>query len=110
MGLYISSMKMHLSRAAFAAILIAAPAFAEDAPVKPAVALDYKIYIGGLEALSATATIGSDAAHYDIEITAVTAGAVGRSRSSMPRPTTSRARTARWCCTMMGMAASSTAR
>jgi len=71
-------MKMHLSHAAFAAILVAAPAFAEDAPVKPAVALDYKIYIGGLEALSATATIGSDAAHYDIEIKAVTAGAVGR--------------------------------
>jgi hypothetical protein len=78
MGLYIRTMKMHLSRAAFAAILLAAPAFAEDAPVKPAVALDYKIYIGGLEALAATATIGSDAVHYDIEIKAVTAGAVGR--------------------------------
>jgi hypothetical protein len=78
MGVYIRSMKMHLSHAAFAAALIAVPAVAEDAPVKPAVALDYKIYIGGLEALSATATIGSDAAHYDIEIKAVTAGAIGR--------------------------------
>ena len=78
MGVYISSMKMHLSYAALAVALLATSAFAEDAAVKPAVALDYKIYIGGLEALSATATIGADAAHYDIEIKAVTAGAVGR--------------------------------
>ena len=69
---------MHLSHAALAAALIAIPAFAQDAAVKPAVELDYKIYIGGLEALAATATIGQDAAHYDIEIKAVTAGAVGR--------------------------------
>ncbi len=54
------------------------PALAEEAAVKPAVGLDYKIYIGGLEALSATATIGADAAHYDIEIKAVTAGAIGK--------------------------------
>ena len=63
---------MRLSRttlgAAFAATLIAGPAFADDAPVKPSVALDYKIYIGGLEALSSTVTIGADAAHYDVEI------------------------------------------
>jgi hypothetical protein len=78
MGLYIRSMKMHLSPAVLAAAVISFPAFAQDAPVKPAVALDYKIYIGGLEALSATATIGADAAHYDIEIKAVTAGAIGR--------------------------------
>src|SRR3569623_724291 len=82
MASYISSMKMRLSYtslgAALAAALIAAPAFAEDAPVKPAVALDYKIYIGGLEALAATVTIGEDPAHYDVEIKAVTAGAIGR--------------------------------
>ena len=75
---YISSMKMRLSHAALAAALIAAPALADDAPVKPAVALDYKIYIGGLEALAATVTIGEDPAHYDVEIKAVTAGAIGR--------------------------------
>jgi hypothetical protein len=51
---------------------------ADDAPVKPAVVLDYKIYIGGLEALSSTVTIGADAAHYNIGIKAVTAGAIGR--------------------------------
>jgi hypothetical protein len=78
MGLYIRSMKMHLSPAALAAVLVAFPACAQKAPVKPAVGLDYKIYIGGLEALSATATIGQDAARYDVEIKAVTAGAVGR--------------------------------
>ena len=64
------------------AVLIAAsfglPAFADEAPVKPAVGLDYRIYIGGLEALNATATIGSDARRYDIEIKAVTAGAIGK--------------------------------
>ncbi len=51
---------------------------AEEAQVKPSVDLDYKIYIGGLEALSATATIGSDKAHYDVEIRARTAGAIGK--------------------------------
>ncbi|MDB5392651.1 MAG: hypothetical protein JWM91_157 [Rhodospirillales bacterium] len=56
----------------------ATSAFAEELVVKPTVALDYRIYIGGLEALSATVTIGSDAQHYDIEIKAVTAGAIGK--------------------------------
>jgi hypothetical protein len=78
MASYISGMKMRLPHVALAAALIAGPAFAGDAPVKPAVALDYKIYIGGLEALAATVTIGTDAAHYDVEIKAVTAGAIGR--------------------------------
>jgi hypothetical protein len=48
---------------------------AADAPV---VGLDYKIYIGGLEAVAATATIASAPSHYDVEIKAVTAGAIGR--------------------------------
>ena len=69
---------MRLSHAVLAVALIACPAFADDAPVKPAVALDYKIYIGGLEALAATVTIGEDPTHYDVEIKAVTAGAIGR--------------------------------
>jgi hypothetical protein len=78
MASYISSMKMRLSHATLALALIAGPAIADDAPVKPSVVLDYKIYIGGLEALSATVSIGEDAAHYDVAIKAVTAGAVGR--------------------------------
>ena len=62
---------MRLCHAALAARLDRRfPAIAEDAPVKPAVALDYKIYIGGLEALAATVTIGSDATRYDVEIKA----------------------------------------
>jgi hypothetical protein len=79
-----------------------------------------------LEALKATVTIAADAAHYDVEIKAVTAGAIGkvmpwtvnvapRAMSStarfalfpMPRTTTSRARTARSRCVMTGRAASS---
>jgi hypothetical protein len=67
-----------LAHAALAFAMLACPAFAEEPMVKPAVALDYRIYIGGLEALNATATIGSDAQHYDIEIKAVTAGSIGK--------------------------------
>lgn len=67
-----------LACAALACAVLIRPAMAEQAPVKPAVGLDYKIYIGGLEALNATVTIGADAAHYDVEIKAVTAGAIGR--------------------------------
>jgi hypothetical protein len=59
------------------AILAATPARADDAPL-PAVGLDYKIYIGGLEALAATVTIASETARYDVEITARTAGAIGK--------------------------------
>src|ERR1700754_1441734 len=82
-GSYISVMPntgniMRLSHAVFFAILVAAPADAEDAPVKPAVVLDYKIYIGGLEALSSTVSIGEDPVHYNVAIKAVTAGAIGR--------------------------------
>lgn len=66
------------ARAALASTAFVHPAFADEAAVKPAVALDYRIYIGGLEALNATATIGADAARYDIEIKAVTAGAIGK--------------------------------
>ena len=69
---------MRLSHLAAATLFIATPAFAEEAPVKPAVVLDYKIYIGGLEALSSTVSIGEDATHYDVAIKAVTAGAIGR--------------------------------
>jgi hypothetical protein len=54
------------------------PARAEEVPVKAAVGLDYKIYIGGLEALAFAVTIRSDEAHYDIEIQATTAGMIGR--------------------------------
>jgi len=82
-GSYISLMPntgntMRLSHLAAATLFIATPAFAEEAPVKPAVVLDYKIYIGGLEALSSTVSIGEDATHYDVAIKAVTAGAIGR--------------------------------
>lgn len=51
----------------------AAPAGAAE----PAVALDYKIYIGGLEALAATVTITADPARYEVEVDAKTAGAIG---------------------------------
>jgi len=61
-----------------AILVFAGTAHAADAPIKPAVALDYKIYIGGLEALKATVTIAADSGHYDVEIQAVTAGAVGK--------------------------------
>jgi hypothetical protein len=71
-------MEMRLSHAALAVSLLTAPALANEPVVKPAVALDYRIYIGGLEALDATATIGADSQHYDVEIKAVTAGAIGR--------------------------------
>ncbi len=69
---------MRLSHAALAAALIARPAGAEEAPVKPSVLLDYKIYIGGLEALASTVAIGTDVSRYDVEIKAVTAGAIGK--------------------------------
>ena len=69
---------MRLSYAATAFAVLACPALAEEPPVRPAVTLDYRIYIGGLEALDATATIGSDPHRYDVEIKAVTAGAIGR--------------------------------
>jgi len=64
--------------AALALLIVAIPAHAADTPVKPAVGLDYKIYIGGLEALKATVTIAADQTHYDVEIQAVTAGAIGK--------------------------------
>ncbi len=69
---------MRLSHVALAFSMLAVPAFAEEPAVQPGVILDYRIYIGGLEALSATATIGVDQQHYDVEIKAVTAGAIGR--------------------------------
>ncbi len=69
---------MRLSHAVLFALFVAAPACAQDTPVKPAVVLDYKIYIGGLEALASTVSIGADTAHYDVAIKAVTAGAIGR--------------------------------
>ena len=58
----------------------AAPsAWADDiAPIKPSVGLDYKIYVGGIEALAATVTIASDSAHYDIEIKATTGGTLAK--------------------------------
>jgi hypothetical protein len=59
-------------------VLAAGSTQAADAPAKPAVGLDYKIYIGGLEALSATATIASGNDRYDVEIQATTAGAIGK--------------------------------
>ena len=44
----------------------------------PAVALDYKIYIGGLEALAATVTIDSDPSRYEVRIDAQTAGMIAK--------------------------------
>ncbi len=61
-----------------AALALSCAARADDDPIKPAVGLDYKIYIGGLEALSANVSIGSDAKRYDVEIMAGTAGAIGK--------------------------------
>jgi hypothetical protein len=57
--------------------MLAFPAEADDPP-KPTVGLDYKIFIGGLEALAASVTIASDPKRYDVEIKARTAGAIGR--------------------------------
>ncbi len=62
----------------FAAALLVSQALADESAVKPAVGLDYKIYIGGLEALSATVSIGTDATRYDVEIKATTAGIIGK--------------------------------
>ena len=59
-------------------VAIADSALADELSSKPSVTLDYKIYIGGLEALSATAAIASESDHYDIEIKATTAGAIGK--------------------------------
>jgi hypothetical protein len=67
-----------LSLIAFVATVLAGHASADETPVKPAVGLDYKIYIGGLEALAATVNIGSDAHRYDVAIRAATAGAIGK--------------------------------
>ncbi len=60
------------------AILALSTPIRANEPVKPAVGLDYKIYIGGLEALSATVSIASDPDRYDVEIKADTAGAIGK--------------------------------
>lgn len=54
------------------------PALADDPPPKPSVGLDYKIFIGGLEALAASVTIAADPNRYDVEIKARTAGAIGK--------------------------------
>jgi hypothetical protein len=62
----------------FAAALAVSPVQAAEPPVKPSVGLDYKIYIGGLEALAATVSIGSDATRYDVEIKATTSGMIGK--------------------------------
>ena len=59
-------------------LMSAGCAHAADMPGKAAVGLDYKIYIGGLEALSATASIASGSDRYDVEIEATTAGAIGK--------------------------------
>jgi hypothetical protein len=71
-------MIMRLSNILPAILIFAGSAHAADVPLKPAVTLDYKIYIGGLEALKATVTIAADSAHYDVEIQAATAGAIGK--------------------------------
>jgi hypothetical protein len=71
-------MMMRLLNVFPALVILTGTAYAADAPVKPAVGLDYKIYIGGLEALKATVTIAADSAHYDVEIQATTAGAIGK--------------------------------
>ncbi len=71
-------MKLRLLAAAALALSSVAPALADDPPPKPSVGLDYKIYIGGLEALAANLTIASDPDRYDVEIKATTAGAIGR--------------------------------
>ncbi len=71
-------MRLLAAAAAVFTLSLAAPALADDPPPKPAVGLDYKIYIGGLEALAANLTIAADPARYDVEIKATTAGAIGR--------------------------------
>ncbi len=60
------------------ALAVSVPAGAADDPIRPAVGLDYAIYIGGLEALSANVMIASDSTRYDVEIKAGTAGALGK--------------------------------
>ncbi len=69
---------MRLFNVVPALLIFAGTAHAAEAPVKPSVTLDYKIYIGGLEALKATVSIAADSTHYDVEIQAVTAGAIGK--------------------------------
>ncbi len=64
--------------AAVAMQAAAGSALADDPQPKPAVGLDYRIFIGGLQALAATVTIASDPSRYDVEIKARTAGAIGR--------------------------------
>src|SRR5581483_287127 len=59
-----------------AALALAAPG--ARAQERPAVALDYKIYVGGLEALAATVTIASDPAKYSVRVDAKTAGVIAK--------------------------------
>jgi hypothetical protein len=69
---------LRIPLAACVLVLAAGSAHAGDISAKPAVGLDYKIFIGGLEALSATATIASGSDRYEVEIQATTAGAIGK--------------------------------
>ncbi len=64
--------------ALFGLFALSGHVMADEAPLKPAVGLDYKIFIGGLEALAASVTIASDPGRYDVEIKARTSGAIGR--------------------------------
>jgi len=59
-----------------AGLALAAPCARGERP--SAVALDYKIYVGGLEALTATVTIASEPAKYQVRIDAVTAGVIAK--------------------------------
>ncbi len=59
-----------------AGLALAAPCACGETP--SAVALDYKIYVGGLEALAATVTIASEPAKYQVRIDAVTAGVIAK--------------------------------
>jgi hypothetical protein len=75
---HIRTMRLLIAAIGCAGLLVARPLCAAEIPLKPAVDLDYAIYIGGLEALVANVSIASDRQHYDIEIKANTAGAIGK--------------------------------
>ena len=59
-----------------AGLALAAPCAPGEAA--PTVALDYKIYVGGLEALAATVTMASDSAKYQVRVDAATAGMIAK--------------------------------
>jgi hypothetical protein len=61
-----------------AALALSHSVLADEITLKPAVGLDYKIYVGGLEAFSAGVSIASDPKRYDVEITGATAGMLGK--------------------------------